>query len=266
MALINCVFNSRYLGYDTQVNVILPENKGPQKFDEDRDYQFQVMYLLHGLGDDCNGWIRGTSIERYAQEHCLAVVMPTGENSFYVNGKNGKRYFSYMTEELPKKMAKWFPISTKPEDTFIAGLSMGGYGTVKIGLTYPERFAAMGVFSAAVMPDKLGEAKDSFEREMVDATRRNAFGELPYDPENLPVHLVEELVREGRKIPPIFHYEGKQDFLLDMNREFAQLCKSKNLDITYEEWDGVHDWKFWDTAIEKALNAFPLKNRVLYKD
>lgn len=161
MALFNCTFYSRYLAYDTQVNVILPENRAPYQFDDTKPYRFQVLYLLHGRGDDCNGWMRGTSIEQYAKEHRIAVVMPSGEDSFYVDSFHGKRYFSYLTEELPQKLKQWFPISDASEDTFIAGLSMGGYGAAKIGFTYPERFAGIGLFSAALRPDQLYDIFDN---------------------------------------------------------------------------------------------------------
>ena len=127
MALINCNFYSKFLAYDTQVNIILPETRGSGIFDEDRPHKFQTLYLLHGKGDDCNAWIRNTSIERYATEHCVAVVLPTGEDSFYVDSVSGKNYGKYMTEELPKLMSRWFPLASDPQNTYIAGLSMGGY-------------------------------------------------------------------------------------------------------------------------------------------
>ena len=98
MALFQCNFYSKSLGYDTQINVILPENRGDYSFDESRNYCFQVLYLLHGKGDDCNGWLRKTSIERYAQSHCLAVIMPTGEDSFFTDTVSGKLFFTYLSE------------------------------------------------------------------------------------------------------------------------------------------------------------------------
>ena len=266
MALIHCNFYSKYLGYDTQVNVILPENKSPYEFDESRDYKFQTLYLLHGLGDDCNGWLRGTSIERYATDHRIAVVMPTGENSFYLNKASGKQYFSYMTEELPQRMAKWFPLSSEPEDTYLAGLSMGGYGTLKIALTYPERFHEIAIFSAAVDPCTLLAVTNAFDDKVVSATFCAAFGEDEVKAEDDPIRLLESRIAEGKKIPKIIQYEGKQDFLYEMNRTFCDKAKELGAELIYEEWEGEHNWKFWDRAIEKALDVFPLKNQVLFRD
>lgn len=266
MALFHCNFYSKYLGYDTQVNVILPENRDPYLFDEDRDYYFQAIYLLHGLGDDCNGWMRKSSIERYALEHQLAVIMPSGEDSFYLDTATGKNYFSYMTKELPKKMGKLFPISDKPEDTFLAGLSMGGYGALKIGLTFPEKFGGIGIFSAATCPDALLSEDDSFETRNLNSSVLAAFGTGTFSDDDLPLVLLNRCIKEHKTVPQFIHYEGKQDFLYEMNQLFRKKAESLLPDYHYDEWDGIHDWTFWDKAIETALNTFHLKNRVLYRD
>lgn len=264
MALFHCNFYSYILGYDTQVNVVLPENRAPYEFDESKDYRFQVLYLLHGLGDDCNGWVRNTAIERYACEHRIAVIMPTGEDSFYLNKVSGKRYFDYMTEELPAKMKKCFPLSRKQEDTFIAGLSMGGYGTLKIGLTYPERFAGMAFFSGVTIPSKILAACSGFDESIVSASFYAAFGKDGVAPEDDPSHLLAADIAAGKPLPKMVQYVGKQDFIHDINTEFRDYALSQNVDLTYDEWDGSHEWKFWDAAIEKALNALPLKNAEIY--
>ena len=267
MALFQCNFYSKSLGYDTQVNVILPENRGDYSFDESRNYCFQVLYLLHGKGDDCNGWLRKTSIERYAQSHCLAVIMPTGEDSFFTDTVSGKLFFTCLSEELPQKMGRWFPISNQPEDTFVAGLSMGGYGALKLGLTYPERFGGVGAFTAVTMPDQVYEANwgpnDAEDREKMEKNLRNVFGEDRYQQKDLPMCLLDRCVKEKKKVPPIFLYEGRQDLLYGMNQKFYRKAKDYGLDITYEEWDGGHNWDFWDAAVKKVLDAFPLKNEAL---
>lgn len=264
MALIHCNFYSRNLAYDTQVNVILPENRAPYMFDDSKPYKFQVLYLLHGRGDDCNGWVRGTAIERYASQHQIAVVMPSGEDSFYTDSVNGKRYFSYMTEELPGKMRQWFPVSDKPEDTFVAGLSMGGYGALKMGLTYPERYAGIGLFSACVSPHKLyGLLDNDLDNEIMAENIDRVFGKNGFRDEDMMELLMKSDIEQGKTIPPIIQYEGTQDLLYEMNQEFYQFAVKHDQDITYEEWDGVHDWIFWDACIEKALKAFSLKNRVI---
>ena len=76
-------------------------------------------------------WLRHTNIEEFAEKAGLAVVMPSGQNGFYTNAKYGLNYFDFITKELPLFVQKYFPVSTKREDTYIAGPSMGGYGAAK---------------------------------------------------------------------------------------------------------------------------------------
>ncbi len=264
MAVMHCNFFSRYLSYDTQVNVILPENRAPYQFDDTKPYRYQVLYLLHGRGDDCNGWMRCSNIERFASEHRIAVVMPSGEDSFYLNSADGKEYFSYMTEELPAKLAQWFPISDRPEDTFIAGLSMGGYGTLKIGLTYPERFAGMALLSPVTEPEGLyGIFDNELDNRLMAANMVRTFGK-EVKKEDDPISLLENCMKEGKKMPMILHYEGAQDLLYEMNQSFLKRAKELGTDISYEEWDGEHDWTFWNEAIQKVLNNLPINNDVIH--
>ena len=128
------------IGMMTGVNVIIPENsKEPPA----------VLYLLHGLSDDQSAWTRRTSIERYVGDKNLAVIMPTTYRGYYTDMANGYRYWTYISEELPEKMRRIFRLSSEREKTFAAGLSMGGYGALKLGLRQPERFAAVAGFSSA---------------------------------------------------------------------------------------------------------------------
>ncbi len=266
MALFNCNFYSKSLGYDTQVNIILPEDRDKSTFDYSKPFKFQVLYLLHGLGDDCNGWLRGTRIESYAQKHKIAVVMPSGEDSFYTDGLNGKKYFTYLTEELPTKIKRWFPISDKQEDTFIAGLSMGGYGAMKIGLSRPELFNGIAAFSGALdikeLPNNTPDDDDF--KDFVLQRLTSVFGDLDnLESKHILLDLAKLNIEKGKKIPLIVQSVGTEDFLYDMNIKFENNAKALGLDIDYEEWEGVHDWDFWDVAIKKALNKFDLKNKVL---
>ena len=106
------------------------------------------MVFLHGAYGDYSDWARLTGIERYAQAHKIAVVMPSADNSFYQDMYRGGKYLTYFTRELPDYIARLFPVSTKREDTFVAGLSMGGYGAVRVAFEMPERFGAAASLSA----------------------------------------------------------------------------------------------------------------------
>lgn len=151
MAFIQCGFHSDVLGRACAMNVILPQKVKTQigmasSGSGRKDYP--VVYLLHGLSDDHTIWSRRSSIERYAAEYEVAVVMPNGERGFYTDMVEGYRYWTMLSEELPEIVCNLFPVSPRREDTFAAGLSMGGYGALKLALRRPDRYAgAVGLSS-----------------------------------------------------------------------------------------------------------------------
>lgn len=250
MAYISTHFYSKYLAHDTQITIALPDD--PNQIPKGG---FPLLYLLHGRGDDATSWIRRSSIEEYACGHGLAVVMPSAECSFYRDGVSGKRYFSYMTKELPRLVKAWFPVTKDPGRTCIAGLSMGGYGALRIGLSCPEAFSAIGIMSAGIRPDQIPDYEETDTgNEILHEDIRAAFGEGTMKPEDNPFEMILDRIREGRRIPGILHYEGKQDMLYGMNQDFRNFALENGLDYIYEEWDGFHDWKFWNRAIEKMIS------------
>ena len=109
-----------------------------------------LLYLLHGLSDDHTAWHRYTAVGRYAEKAGLAVVMPAVHRSFYTNEAHGHRYWDFVSEELPGVVHEFFRVTDRPEETFVAGLSMGGYGALKLALTHPERYAAAASLSGGL--------------------------------------------------------------------------------------------------------------------
>ena len=112
----------------SSVNVVLPQNTSGQIGLKGvaADDGCPVLYLLHGMSDDHSTWIRRTSVERYATQYGLALVMPNAHRSYYTDMACGLKYWTYVSEELPRLMHTFFKISDRREDTFVAGLSMGG--------------------------------------------------------------------------------------------------------------------------------------------
>ena len=164
MAFLECRFFSEALGVSVTANVLLPQQTSSQiglKGVADSDGA-PMLYLLHGLSDDESIWLRRTSIERYATQYGLAVIMPDGGRSYYADMFHGGKYWTYLSEELPRVMQSFFRFSTKREDTFAAGLSMGGYGAMKLALHCPEKFAAAAVLSAS--PREMAWMKEHDER------------------------------------------------------------------------------------------------------
>src|SRR6478609_11942097 len=152
MAHLRCDFYSEALGLSTAMTVILPQQTSTQigMTGAAAAGPPPVLYLLHGLSDDDTIWLRRTSIERYVAELGLAVVMPQVHRSFYTDEAYGGRYWTFLSEELPALVSSFFRVSERREDTFVAGLSMGGYGALKWALREPARFAAAASMSGAV--------------------------------------------------------------------------------------------------------------------
>jgi putative tributyrin esterase len=143
MALIHCDLRSEALNLWTSICVILPQPPGPLTWDAAPPARkYPVLWLLHGLSDDHTIWQRRTSIERYVDTLPLAVVMPAVHRSWFTDMNLGYRYWTFISEELPAIVRSLFPISERPEDNFVAGLSMGGYGAFKLALRHSERYAA----------------------------------------------------------------------------------------------------------------------------
>ncbi|MFH0920610.1 MAG: alpha/beta hydrolase family protein [Fibrobacterota bacterium] len=253
MALLKCEIYSGALDMCTSVNVVLPQKitllQRPEK------YAFRTLYLLHGHSDDQNAWTRNTSIERYAAQFNIAVVMPTVHRSWYADTAYGLRYWTYVSEELPALMGSWFPLSRKRENTFVAGLSMGGYGAFKLALRNPEKFAAAASLSGAV--DILWPAK-TVKTDMEKERNReflSIFGTVQglRGSDNDLFALASQRARKKTRLPRLYFHCGTEDFLYQDNVRFRQHLENLKLSHTYEEGPGEHEWGLWDRQIQRVL-------------
>lgn len=236
------------------MNVILPEvaaEADTVAISAERP-QFPLLFLLHGWSDDESIWVRRTSIERYAARHGLAVVMPRVELSFYQNTHSGMRYWDFLANELPRRVRDWFPVARDSENTFAAGLSMGGYGALRLGLACPERFAAVASLSGAVDVRECAGGALSDGRE---AKFEAIFGPAPQAPGDDAdlFALARELATLKTPAPRIYLCCGTDDFLLSMNRRFRDHLAAAGLPADYREGPGDHDWDYWDRQIEEVL-------------
>ena len=266
MAVLELTFRSEVLTFDQNVTVILPEpeNLSLSKRETPFTEPLPVLYLLHGYSDDHTAWLRRSSVERYmtmGTAKPMVSVCPSVQNSFYTDMEYGWKYFTYLTEELPRLLSRWVRISTKPEDTFIAGLSMGGYGTMKLALTYPERFAAAAAFSGV-----LNIWKSGIDNPENDLRAFNVFGcgrsQLKGTKHDI-YQLLDDAIASGKPLPKLYSACGTKDFLYENNLEFRDyaLAKGDALDYSYSETEGLaHEWAFWDAEIEKLLNWLPVRD------
>jgi S-formylglutathione hydrolase FrmB len=207
-----------------------------------------LLYLLHGLSDDATAWQRNTSIERYASEHGLAVVMPQAGRSFYADEAHGARYWTHVSEELPEVVSSFFRVSQRREDTFVAGLSMGGYGALKWALRHPERFAAVASLSGAVDVRQLLPQRPEIFHRVYDGR----IGSDDVLAELLERHPAEDL-------PPVYVGCGTEDELYDGNVRFAEQATAAGLDVHTDFRAGAHEWAVWDATIADVLAWLPIR-------
>lgn len=262
MAIIEVNFISKCLMRTVTFNAIIPVDKfGPQAENAEQK-PLKTLYLLHGIFGNYTDWVNGTRIQAWAEANDLAVIMPSGENHFYLDDeKSGELYGEFIGKELVEFTRKLFPLSDKREDTFIAGLSMGGYGAIRNGLKYAENFGCVIGLSAALVHDTWKDADNSapiftFRRSYYEAI----FGE--YDKvkgsDKDPKALLLKLKEEGRPVPKMYLCCGTEDGLVTANRDFRDFLNENGVDLTYVEGPGKHDWVFWDTYIKKVLDWLPL--------
>lgn len=262
MAIIEVNFISKCLMRTVTFNAIIPVDKfGPQTENAEQK-PLKTLYLLHGIFGNYTDWVNGTRIQAWAEANDLAVIMPSGENRFYLDDeKSGELYGEFIGKELVEFTRKLFPLSDKREDTFIAGLSMGGYGAIRNGLKYAENFGCVIGLSAALVHDTWKDADNSapiftFRRNYYEAV----FGE--YDKvkgsDKDPKALLLKLKEEGRPVPKMYLCCGTEDGLVTANRDFRDFLNENGVDLTYVEGPGKHDWVFWDTYIKKVLDWLPL--------
>ncbi|MEE1224172.1 MAG: alpha/beta hydrolase family protein [Clostridia bacterium] len=246
MAFIDLKFYSESLGMQSEVYVVIPQRSSNGEIGiegKKSDDKYKCLYLLHGLSDDHSIWLRRTSIERYATEYGICVVMPCGGRSFYTDMKYGAKYFTYITEELPGIVREFLNVSDKREDTYIAGLSMGGYGALKSALKKPEVFCACAGLSS-VADIRCG---------LFDEVLVPVFGDELVIPDDEDLFFLADRTNANPQKPRVFMGVGTEDFLYDANQRLKEKMETLDYDFTYRESSGTHCWEFWDEYIQYVL-------------
>ncbi len=266
MAFIHMNLISTSLMRTVPVNVIIPADKPALPGMSVRENKpYKTLYLLHGVLGSYVDWINGTRIQRFAEMNDLVVVMPSGENSFYVDMPGGNdNYGEFVGKELVELTRKIFPLSHKREDTFIGGLSMGGYGAIRNGLKYHETFGYIIGLSSALITEDLAERNED-DKVMFYETKAFAercFGDLKelQKSDMNPKYLVQKLKKQKIEFPKFYLACGREDGLLPKNEEFMKFLKENEIDVTYETGLGAHEWDFWDTYIERAIQWLPTES------
>lgn len=247
MAFINVSTASAHLGKSIQYNAFVPDSG---KTD------VPVFLLLHGLSDDYTQWQRFTVAERYADERGVAIIMPDGERSFYTDMKYGGAYYSAILEDVLGSARNLFPVSRRRERTFVAGLSMGGYGAAKLALRNPDKFAGFIALSGC-----LDIAKLAREQVFSDFARiwGEDYAETVPGSEDDTIALLRSVSESGKEKPRVYIAVGDDDFLLEHNHNFRDAAAALGYDMKYEQGPGNHNWPFWNEYLPKGMD-FILKD------
>jgi putative tributyrin esterase len=248
MALVRCDFFSDVLEVGTSMTLVLPQETEEQigvSAPPVASDGFPVLYLLHGLSDDASAWLRYSAIERHAASRGLAVVMPQVGRSFYADEAHGHRYWTFLSEELPGIVSSFFRTSPRREDTFVAGLSMGGYGAFKWALRDPGRFAAAASLSGALDVATLLQPPE--RRELLD---RVFGGEVQTGDD-----LFDLLAQAGATtLPRLYVGCGTDDVLRAGSEQFAAEARGRGVDVRTDWRPGAHEWALWDAMIPDVLD------------
>lgn len=245
---------STMMGREMPYRVILPTKYSALK---QSDPGYPVIYLLHGLTGHYSNWTDKTKLAEYAAGHKFIIVTPEGDNGWYSDSITtaNDRYESYIVKELIPEIDKNYRTLADSEHRVIAGLSMGGYGSLKFGLKYPEMFSLIGSFSGA-----LGAASYSATTAgmLIGGGIDKIFG--PLDSESRKANdifrMVREVTPEKLKVMPFVYQScGTEDFLIQNNRDFLALLNEKKVPHEYREFPGGHDWFFWDDQVREFLNV-----------
>lgn len=249
MSVIRMHMFSEKLGMYTPVNIILPLPRNAKA----KVGRLPVLYLLHGMGDNHSAWLHKTNAERYALEHGIALVMPEGELSCYENMVHGRAYRDYISRELPAFIRENFPVSAAREENFIAGCSMGGFGALKLALSNPEKWSAVGCFSAAHFEYRPEKERNHAMLQMVYGDQIDAY--------DAQIAADAQAVNSGKLPVAIWHSCGDADALREnalKSQAFFEALPEGSIRYHFEMLPGRHDWTLWDESLRRFLNALNL--------
>lgn len=233
----------------TSFEMFIPNDIREDVPHEESEYtrrKMKVLFLLHGYTGNAGNWVP----EYIAEKYNFAIVMPNGENAFWLDGlSSGHNFATFLGEELPAYLRKTFGLAMGPEETYIMGLSMGGFGALRTALAYPDVFGKAAGLSSALIVHDIAHMKEGDNDELANyAYYHECFGDLETveESDNNPEVLVKRLKESGKKIPELFISCGTEDFLLEKNRVMHTFLDGIGVPHVYMESKGGHDMDFWN--------------------
>ena len=246
MAFATINYFSRSLVKASSFNIVFPDEPNIPR-------PWSVFYLLHGLSDDHTIWMRRTSIERYVAGLPLVVVMPDGGRGWYTNAIAGSAHEDDLVKDIVGLVDHTFPVKAERSGRAIGGLSMGGFGAVKVGLKHHEMFASVNSHSGALAFTR----NDPAQAKGLSPEFSRIFGEHPKGGPEDPFAIVEKI--DHGRVPSMRIDCGVDDFLIGQNREFHKHLEGLHIPHEYQEYPGSHDWAYWDKHVQEAI-AFHARN------
>lgn len=238
MALIHLMTRSKYLQIATNINIYKPDQINNQE-------PLYLLILLHGFSGDYSNWLRYTRLEKYLEEKNVVVVMPSGYNSWYINSQANVPYDSFLNKELHEIVKETLNLSFKREHTFIAGLSMGGFGAIRSILTYPNLYSKAASMSGVL--DIEGRYR---------YLRSGFLGSQNIFPKEInEKHILFKLIKPEMDIDLYISCGDKDEFVSD-SIKFKELLIENKIKHHFEIEPGEHNWSFWDSQIKNVIKYF----------
>lgn len=258
MAHMNGVFYSKTLARPVHFTAVLcNDNAFGTEGNPHYKRQTKNVYLLHGYSGTDTDWFTNVPLGDLANRYNVNFFMPCGDNSFYLDQPaTGFKYAQYVGCEFVEYTRKTFNLSTNRDDTYIGGLSMGGFGALHTGLMFNETFGRIIALSSALIQNGLSQMKSGDDNGMANYEYyRQMFGDLDQigTSVNNPEFLAKKLVEAGAVIPEIYMACGTEDFLFVPNNEFKKFLDSLNIPVTYFTGPGIHDFVFWRAQLSAGL-------------
>ncbi len=248
MSQLSIKYNSQALNRSVRFEMYIPNDR-PQEAPQ----KLRTLFLLHGYTGDAGNWVPEWLMQKYG----FAVVAPSGENGFWLDGlSTGRKYCTFVGTELVDYIRRTFGLAASAEDTYIMGLSMGGFGALHTALTYPQNFGKAAAMSSALIVHQISGMKPGEDNGVANYDYyHECFGDLDsvLESDSNPEVLAKRLKDSGARIPEIFMSCGTEDFLLEPNREFHRYLESIAVPHTYLESSGAHDMGFWNEYTLKFI-------------
>ncbi|WP_225743673.1 alpha/beta hydrolase family protein [Marinilactibacillus sp. Marseille-P9653] len=242
MTTVDATFFSKSLDRKVTYSAIIPKMNREMRM-------FKTLYLFHGYSGDRKDWFYAGQVEQLAESYNIAIILPSGENSYYVDHPNGMNYGQFVGEELIEESRSLFPLSCKREETWIAGLSMGGYGALRNGLYYSETFGKIAALSSRIITKTSEFEEDRYPERIMKVLIGSQ--DIQDIPDNIDLY---ELAKQSMSLPNIYMACGTSDFLYEDNVAFHNELKRLNIKHDYIEDTGDHNWNFWNKHIILAID------------